>query len=61
MPMRDARTAALRDLVIQAPALVVANALGFHQTTTTRQLSPERAQDMTPMPASNGQSLEESQ
>jgi hypothetical protein len=32
--MRDARTSALRDLVVQAPASVVADALGFHQTTT---------------------------
>jgi hypothetical protein len=37
LPMRDARTSALRDLVVQAPAPVVADALGFHQTTTTRQ------------------------
>jgi len=37
LPMRDTRTSALRDLVIRAPAPVVADALGFHQTTTHRQ------------------------
>jgi hypothetical protein len=39
LPMRNARTSALRDLVVQAPAPVVADALGFHQTTTTRQFT----------------------
>jgi hypothetical protein len=39
LPMRNARTSALRDLVLQAPAPVVADALGFHQTTTTRQFT----------------------
>jgi hypothetical protein len=39
LPMRDARTSALRDLVVQAPGPVVADALGFHQTTTNRQLT----------------------
>jgi hypothetical protein len=39
LPMRNARTSALRHLVIQAPAPVVADALGFHQTTTTRQFT----------------------
>lgn len=36
-PLMEARTAALRELVQQAPAPVVAAALGFHRTTTTRQ------------------------
>lgn len=39
LPMRDVRTTALRQLVTQAPAPVVADALGFHQTTTTRQFT----------------------
>jgi hypothetical protein len=39
LPMRAGRIAALRQLVLQAPAPVIADALGFHQTTTTRQLS----------------------
>lgn len=39
LPMRDARTSALRDLVAQAPAPVVADALGIHQTTANRQLT----------------------
>ena len=39
LPMRNARTSALRDLVVQAPAPVVADALGFHQNTTTRQFT----------------------
>jgi hypothetical protein len=38
-PVRKARTSALRDLVIQAPAPVVADAPGFHQTTATRQFT----------------------
>lgn len=39
LPMRTARTSALRQLVLQAPAPVVADALGFgsHHTTTQRQ------------------------
>ena len=37
LPMRTARTSALRQLVLQAPASVVADALGFHHTTTQRQ------------------------
>ena len=76
LPMRKARTSALRDLVVQAPAPVVADALGFHQTTTTRQLTAaggtwnryaasragrKRAQGMTPAPASSELSQEESQ
>jgi hypothetical protein len=36
-PMRTARISALRQLVLQAPAPVVAEALGFHHTTTQRQ------------------------
>jgi transposase len=39
LPMRDARTSSLRQLVVQVPAPVVADALGFHQTTTTRQFA----------------------
>ena len=39
LPMRNARTSALRHLVIQAPAPVVADALGFNQTTATRQFT----------------------
>jgi hypothetical protein len=37
VPMRIGRAAALRDLVMQDPAPVVADALGFHHTTTQRQ------------------------
>ena len=36
-PMRTARISALRQLVLQAPAPVIAEALGFHHTTTERQ------------------------
>lgn len=36
-PMRTARISALRQLVTQAPAPVIAQALGFHHTTTERQ------------------------
>jgi integrase len=36
VPGLASRTAALRQLVLQAPAPVVAQALGFHHTTTTR-------------------------
>jgi hypothetical protein len=36
--LRDlGRTAVLRRLVLQVPAPVIADALGFHYTTTTRQ------------------------
>ena len=35
--MRTARISALRELVLQAPAPVIAEALGFHHTTTHRQ------------------------
>jgi hypothetical protein len=37
LPLRQARISALRQLVLQAPAPVIADALGFHQTTATRQ------------------------
>lgn len=37
VPIQQARVATLRQLVLQAPAPVIAEALGFHQTTTTRQ------------------------
>jgi len=36
-PMRTARISALRQLVLQVPAPVAAQALGFHHTTTHRQ------------------------
>ncbi|MGC5019956.1 hypothetical protein [Micromonospora sp. DT47] len=38
-PIKEARIAALRQLVLQAPAPVIADALGFHQTTATRQVA----------------------
>lgn len=38
-PIKEARIAALRQLVLQAPAPVVADALGFHPTTATRQVT----------------------
>jgi hypothetical protein len=39
LPMRTARISALRQLVlaVPAPAPVIASALGYHRTTTTRQ------------------------
>jgi hypothetical protein len=37
LPMRTACISALRQLVLQAPAPVIADALGFRHTTTTRQ------------------------
>jgi hypothetical protein len=39
LPLRTARISALRQLVLQVPAPVVADAIGFHHhtTTTTRQ------------------------
>jgi integrase len=37
-PIREARVSSLRQVVLQAPAPIVADALGFHQTTTARQL-----------------------
>jgi len=36
VPARAGRTAALRQLVLQAPAPVVAQALGYHHHTTAR-------------------------
>lgn len=36
-PLGEARVSALRQLVLQAPAPVIAAALGVHHTTTTRQ------------------------
>lgn len=39
LPIRAGRIAAVRQLVLQAPAPVIAGALGFHHTTTTRQAS----------------------
>jgi hypothetical protein len=38
-PLIDARVSALRQLVLQAPAPVIADAFGFHQTTATRQVA----------------------
>ena len=37
IPLRLARVAAIRQLALQAPAPVIAEALGFHHTTTHRQ------------------------
>ena len=37
LPVRAGRAAALRELVLQVPAPVAAEALGFHHTTTQRQ------------------------
>ncbi|TQM11003.1 MULTISPECIES: hypothetical protein [Pseudonocardia] len=37
IPMRRARVGAIRQLALQAPAPVIADALGFHNTTTQRQ------------------------
>jgi hypothetical protein len=37
IPLRTARISALRQLVTQVPAPVIADALGFHHTTTHRQ------------------------
>jgi hypothetical protein len=37
LPLRIARVSALRRLVLQVPAPVIAGALGFHHTTATRQ------------------------
>ncbi|MFC7280014.1 hypothetical protein ACFQS1_39160 [Paractinoplanes rhizophilus] len=39
IPLKEARVSALRQLVLQAPAPVVADALGFHQTSTARQVA----------------------
>jgi hypothetical protein len=38
-PLREARISALRQLVLDAPAPVIASALGSRQTTTTRQVA----------------------
>ncbi|MDG4833052.1 hypothetical protein O7627_27645 [Solwaraspora sp. WMMD1047] len=38
-PLRQARVVTIRQLVQQAPAPVVAEALGFHHTSTTRQVA----------------------
>ena len=38
LPLRTARISALRQLVFQVPAPVVAGALGFHHTTTRQHL-----------------------
>ncbi|MEV4598161.1 hypothetical protein AB0K15_12210 [Amycolatopsis sp. NPDC049253] len=38
IPLRLAKAAAVRELVLEVPAPVVADALGFHHTTTTRQV-----------------------
>ena len=37
LSLRTARISALGQLVLQVPAPVIADALGFHHTTTTRQ------------------------
>lgn len=39
IPLTEARVSALRQLVLQAPAPVVADALGFHQTSAARQVA----------------------
>ncbi|PDP87397.1 hypothetical protein CQJ94_12625 [Glycomyces fuscus] len=39
IPGRAVRAAALRQLVLQAPAPVIAQALGFHDKTTTQVLT----------------------
>jgi hypothetical protein len=39
LPLREARVSALGQLVVAAPAPVIADALGFHETTTTRQVA----------------------
>jgi hypothetical protein len=38
----DPRVSALRQLVVQAPAPVVADALGFHQKSSARQVVKRR-------------------
>jgi hypothetical protein len=37
IPLRLARAAAIRQLALHAPAPIIADALGFHHTTTQRQ------------------------
>jgi hypothetical protein len=39
LPMRTALISALRQLVLQVPAPVVADALGFHYTTTRQHVN----------------------
>ena len=39
IPITKARTAALRELILQAPAPVIAQALGYSHTTTHRHLA----------------------
>ncbi|WP_326471738.1 hypothetical protein [Actinophytocola sp.] len=41
IPLRLARVAALRQLVLEVPAPVAAHALGFHHTTTPRQTTTQ--------------------
>jgi hypothetical protein len=38
-PLKQARVSALRELVLQVPAPVIADALGFHQKSTARQVA----------------------
>ena len=38
LPLRTARISALRQLVLAVPAPVIADALGFHHTTTRQHL-----------------------
>jgi hypothetical protein len=38
-PLKQARISALRELVLQVPAPVIADALGFHQKSTARQVA----------------------
>ena len=40
LPLRTARISALRQLVLQVPAPVVADALSFHHTTTSQHVNP---------------------
>jgi hypothetical protein len=60
LPMRTARISALRQLVLQAPAPVIAGALGFHHTTTTRQhtnaAGPWSRYASSPVPQQSGSS-----
>ncbi|WP_369252969.1 hypothetical protein [Streptomyces sp. R41] len=39
VPPRRGRTSAIRQLVLQAPAPVIAKALGYHDKTATRLLT----------------------
>ena len=49
-PLQQARASAVRELVLQVPAPVVADALGFHQTTTARQAT-NAGSTWSPLPA----------